>query len=167
MVGSLSIIIEVVVELRFKLLPAAVDCQSLSVTASLSLSLFSSIFLSSCVSVGIERCADWINRRFVLEASLMISECDRVVTSRKKELLSLEPRPSATSIFSLLFSPLLSTTTDYPDYYSSTHLASAMSWQGYVDTNLVGTGKVSKAAIIGLKGGVWATSQGFTVSNQS
>jgi len=39
-----------------------------------------------------------------------------------------------------------------------------MSWQGYVDTNLVGTGRVSKAAIIGLKGGVWATSSGFTVS---
>ncbi|KAI3624118.1 profilin, required for normal timing of actin polymerization in response to thermal stress [Malassezia furfur] len=39
-----------------------------------------------------------------------------------------------------------------------------MSWQGYVDTNLVGTGKVSKAAIIGLKGGVWATSPGFNIS---
>lgn len=38
-----------------------------------------------------------------------------------------------------------------------------MSWQGYVDTNLVGTGKVSNAAIIGLKGGVWATSPGFNV----
>ncbi|PKI85348.1 profilin, required for normal timing of actin polymerization in response to thermal stress [Malassezia vespertilionis] len=39
-----------------------------------------------------------------------------------------------------------------------------MSWQGYVDTNLVGTGKVSQAAIIGLKGGVWASSAGFTIS---
>ena len=39
-----------------------------------------------------------------------------------------------------------------------------MSWQAYVDTNLVGTGKVSRAAILGLKGGVWATSPGFTVS---
>jgi len=39
-----------------------------------------------------------------------------------------------------------------------------MSWQGYVDTNLVGTGKVTTAAIIGLKGGVWATSPGFNVS---
>ena len=29
-----------------------------------------------------------------------------------------------------------------------------MSWQSYVDTNLVGTGKVSRAAILGLKGGV-------------
>ncbi|PWN52972.1 putative PFY1-profilin [Violaceomyces palustris] len=39
-----------------------------------------------------------------------------------------------------------------------------MSWQGYVDTNLVGTKKISKAAILGLKGGVWATSPGFTIS---
>ena len=39
-----------------------------------------------------------------------------------------------------------------------------MSWQGYVDTNLVGTGKISQAAIIGLKGGVWATSPDFNVS---
>ncbi|KAF8799814.1 profilin [Phlegmacium glaucopus] len=41
-----------------------------------------------------------------------------------------------------------------------------MSWQTYVDTNLVGTGKVSKAAILGLKGGVWATSHGFTLSTE-
>lgn len=40
-----------------------------------------------------------------------------------------------------------------------------MSWQSYVDTNLVGTGNVTQAAIIGLKGGVWASSSGFTVSN--
>jgi len=39
-----------------------------------------------------------------------------------------------------------------------------MSWQGYVDNNLVGTGKISKAAILGLKGGVWATTSGFTLS---
>jgi len=39
-----------------------------------------------------------------------------------------------------------------------------MSWQGYVDNNLVGTGKVSMAAIIGLKGGVWASSPGLNVS---
>lgn len=39
-----------------------------------------------------------------------------------------------------------------------------MSWQGYVDNNLVGTGKVSQAAIIGLKGGVWATAAGFNVA---
>ena len=38
-----------------------------------------------------------------------------------------------------------------------------MSWQSYVDTNLVGTGKVSRAAILGLKGGVWAASPGFTL----
>lgn len=39
-----------------------------------------------------------------------------------------------------------------------------MSWQGYVDNNLVGTGKITQAAIIGLKGGVWATSADFNVS---
>ncbi|KAG8743065.1 profilin, required for normal timing of actin polymerization in response to thermal stress [Ceratobasidium sp. 414] len=39
-----------------------------------------------------------------------------------------------------------------------------MSWQVYVDTNLVGSGKVSKAAILGQKGGVWATSPEFTLS---
>ncbi|KAI0360772.1 Profilin/allergen [Trametes cingulata] len=44
-----------------------------------------------------------------------------------------------------------------------------MSWQGearhtaYVDTNLVGSGKISKAAIIGLAGGVWAASPGYNV----
>ncbi|GAK64683.1 profilin [Moesziomyces antarcticus] len=39
-----------------------------------------------------------------------------------------------------------------------------MSWQGYVDNNLVGTGKITQAAIIGLKGGVWATSADFNVA---
>ncbi|KAI0916192.1 hypothetical protein AcW1_009968 [Taiwanofungus camphoratus] len=39
-----------------------------------------------------------------------------------------------------------------------------MSWQAYVDTNLVGSGRVSKAAIIGLAGGVWASSPGYTLS---
>ncbi|KAF8962107.1 profilin [Flammula alnicola] len=39
-----------------------------------------------------------------------------------------------------------------------------MSWQTYVDTNLVGTGKIAKAAVLGLQGGVWASSPGFTIS---
>ncbi|KAH6564175.1 hypothetical protein BASA61_001873 [Batrachochytrium salamandrivorans] len=39
-----------------------------------------------------------------------------------------------------------------------------MSWQAYVDTNLIGTGKICKAAIHGLDGSVWATSKGFSVS---
>jgi profilin len=38
-----------------------------------------------------------------------------------------------------------------------------MSWQAYVDTNLVGTGKIAKAAIIGQDGSSWACSQGFNV----
>jgi profilin len=40
-----------------------------------------------------------------------------------------------------------------------------MSWQAYVDTNLVGTGKILKAAIYGHNGQLWATSAGFNVSN--
>ncbi|ETW75283.1 hypothetical protein HETIRDRAFT_412476 [Heterobasidion irregulare TC 32-1] len=39
-----------------------------------------------------------------------------------------------------------------------------MSWQAYVDSNLVGSGKIAKAAILGLQGGVWATSAGYTLS---
>lgn len=40
-----------------------------------------------------------------------------------------------------------------------------MSWQAYVDTNLVGTGSVSQAGIYGINGGgQWAASPGFTVS---
>ncbi|KAF9911185.1 profilin, required for normal timing of actin polymerization in response to thermal stress [Linnemannia zychae] len=39
-----------------------------------------------------------------------------------------------------------------------------MSWQAYVDNNLVGTGKVAKAAIFGLDGSLWATSPDFQIS---
>lgn len=39
-----------------------------------------------------------------------------------------------------------------------------MSWQAYVDTNLVGTGAVTQAAIIGHDGNTWATSAGFAVT---
>ncbi|EIN04751.1 profilin [Punctularia strigosozonata HHB-11173 SS5] len=39
-----------------------------------------------------------------------------------------------------------------------------MSWQIYVDENLVGTGRIAKAAIIGLAGGIWASSPGYTLS---
>ncbi|PWN37987.1 Profilin/allergen [Meira miltonrushii] len=41
-----------------------------------------------------------------------------------------------------------------------------MSWQSYVDTNLVGTGEVTSAAIVGHKGGVWASSAGFQPNQQ-
>ncbi|GJJ12912.1 hypothetical protein Clacol_007159 [Clathrus columnatus] len=41
-----------------------------------------------------------------------------------------------------------------------------MSWQAYVDTNLLGSNKISKAAILGQKGGVWAASAGYTLSPQ-
>lgn len=40
-----------------------------------------------------------------------------------------------------------------------------MSWQAYIDTSLVGTGNVDKAAIFNSEGtSVWATSSGFTIS---
>jgi len=39
-----------------------------------------------------------------------------------------------------------------------------MSWQAYVDSNLLGTGKIAKAAILGQAGGVWATSAGYTLT---
>ena len=37
----------------------------------------------------------------------------------------------------------------------------------YVDSNLVGTGKIAKAAIIGQQGGVWAATAGYTVRTKS
>lgn len=40
-------------------------------------------------------------------------------------------------------------------------------YTAYVDTNLVGSGKISKAAIIGLQGGVWASSPGYEVRTKS
>ncbi|KAI8612895.1 profilin [Chytriomyces sp. MP71] len=39
-----------------------------------------------------------------------------------------------------------------------------MSWQAYVDNNLIGTGKIQKAAIHGHDGSLWATSAGFSIS---
>jgi len=39
-----------------------------------------------------------------------------------------------------------------------------MSWQAYVDNNLVGTKLVTKAGIFGQDGSVWATSPGFPVN---
>lgn len=37
-------------------------------------------------------------------------------------------------------------------------------WQAYVDSNLVGTGHVTKAAILGHDGSSWAISPGFAVA---
>uniref|UniRef100_A0A6B2LS63 Profilin n=1 Tax=Arcella intermedia TaxID=1963864 RepID=A0A6B2LS63_9EUKA len=39
-----------------------------------------------------------------------------------------------------------------------------MSWQTYVDSNLVGTGKLAKAAILGQDGFTWASTPGFSLS---
>jgi profilin len=38
------------------------------------------------------------------------------------------------------------------------------SWQAYVDDQLVGTGKIAAAAIIGHDGSIWAKSPGFYVT---
>lgn len=38
-----------------------------------------------------------------------------------------------------------------------------MSWQAYVDNNLVGTKTVTQGAILGQEGGVWAATGGFAV----
>ncbi|WWC90237.1 uncharacterized protein L201_005170 [Kwoniella dendrophila CBS 6074] len=39
-----------------------------------------------------------------------------------------------------------------------------MSWQAYVDDHLVATGKVTKAAILGKQGGIWAASSGYNLA---
>ncbi|KAJ3017825.1 profilin, required for normal timing of actin polymerization in response to thermal stress [Thoreauomyces humboldtii] len=39
-----------------------------------------------------------------------------------------------------------------------------MSWQQYVDSNLLGTGKIQRAAIFGLDGSLWATSSNLSVA---
>jgi profilin len=39
-----------------------------------------------------------------------------------------------------------------------------MSWQSYVDDQLIGTGFVKQAALHGLDGNPWATSSGFNVA---
>jgi len=41
-----------------------------------------------------------------------------------------------------------------------------MSWQAYVDDQLLATDKVSKAAIVGLDGGIWAHSAGYSLSKE-
>ncbi|MBW0528100.1 hypothetical protein O181_067815 [Austropuccinia psidii MF-1] len=41
-----------------------------------------------------------------------------------------------------------------------------MSWQTYVDSNLLGTGYFQHAAILGQAGGSWASSSNFSVSAQ-
>mmetsp|Transcript_139020 Transcript_139020/g.196781 ORF Transcript_139020/g.196781 Transcript_139020/m.196781 type:complete len:125 (-) Transcript_139020:45-419(-) len=38
-----------------------------------------------------------------------------------------------------------------------------MSWQEYVDQQLVGTGHISRGAILGLDGSPWAATAGFSV----
>lgn len=39
-----------------------------------------------------------------------------------------------------------------------------MSWQPYIDTNLLGSGKLTEAAILGHDGSVWAESNNIKVN---
>ncbi|KAF9286460.1 hypothetical protein BGZ68_002884 [Mortierella alpina] len=41
-----------------------------------------------------------------------------------------------------------------------------MSWQSYVDDNLVSTGRVAKASIFGLDGSLWASSADFKIGGE-
>lgn len=41
-----------------------------------------------------------------------------------------------------------------------------MSWQEYIDSSLIGSGKIKEAAIIGLDGAIWANSNGFDISSE-
>ncbi|CAI2180231.1 8157_t:CDS:2 [Funneliformis geosporum] len=41
-----------------------------------------------------------------------------------------------------------------------------MSWQAYVDNQLLGTGKIAQAAIYGQNASLWATSPGFSLSQE-
>ncbi|CAO3690231.1 unnamed protein product [Umbelopsis ramanniana] len=39
-----------------------------------------------------------------------------------------------------------------------------MSWQAYVDNNLIGSGQITQAGIYGIQGGQWAASPSFNVT---
>ncbi|EIM24278.1 profilin [Wallemia mellicola] len=39
-----------------------------------------------------------------------------------------------------------------------------MSWQTYVDSSLIGTGKIARGAIMGVQGGIWAISHGYQLA---
>ncbi|MFH8574101.1 profilin [Streptomyces sp. NPDC017993] len=41
-----------------------------------------------------------------------------------------------------------------------------MSWQAYVDTSLIGTGRITQATILGHDGNAWAQSTGFHITPQ-
>ncbi|KAE8314703.1 profilin-2 [Aspergillus transmontanensis] len=41
-----------------------------------------------------------------------------------------------------------------------------MSWQSYIEDTLVGSGKISRAVILGQQGGIWASSGGHLLSKE-
>nr|VWO97997.1 Uncharacterized protein [Ganoderma boninense] len=74
----------------------------------------------------------------------------------------LNTPPHAPPPFLSLFSTALLSPERTPN--SNRIISASRNYPEYVDSNLIGTGKVSKAAIIGLQGGVWASSPGYTLS---
>merc|ERR1712063_190029 len=70
--------------------------------------------------------------------------------------------PPTTSLHSFLH---LHTPFSFITHLLSSQSASViMSWQAYVDQQLVGTGHITQGAILGLDGGAWATTAGFSVA---
>jgi hypothetical protein len=69
----------------------------------------------------------------------------------------------ASLLSKLSLSPFFRSLT-YSQPFQQGKVHNKMSWQSYVDSNMVGTGACQHAAIIGLDGNTWATSAGFAVS---
>lgn len=94
--------------------------------------------------------------------SMAIAEAPAKVDIAQLPLLSsaLVHRPSSPHIHSR---PLNDVLARYVRPVFSWIPSPDMSRAAYVDTNLLGSGKVSKAAILGQQGGVWASSTGYNV----
>jgi len=76
-------------------------------------------------------------------------------------VLPLIPNHDLTVSHLYIFRTYLSFSLPNP-YYTTTSIK--MSWQSYVDDQLLATKHVSKAALCGHDGNIWATSAGFNVT---
>ncbi|KAL3895503.1 MAG: hypothetical protein SGCHY_004662 [Lobulomycetales sp.] len=94
------------------------------------------------------------------------NNAENTLNSNKSGGVSLFSGASWMMAFTILSKDFSSINTGLGTDEVSDAAADDGSWQGYVDTNLVGTGKISKAAIHGHDGNPWATSAGFNVSVQ-
>merc|ERR1711941_173152 len=52
----------------------------------------------------------------------------------------------------------------FPSEFNLLRITYRMSWQAYVDQQLVGTGHVTKGTLLGHDGATWAATPGFTIS---